>query len=144
MKTYTIIVNDKEYKVDIEQYSAYNAKVKIDNDEFSIKIKEPDKRLKIPRIVRKPIIPSSIPQPRRTETPGRDLSKGLVTAPIPGKILQLFVKLGDEVRTGQTLLIMEAMKMENEISAPINGVIKEIYVNMESDVLEGDKLLLID
>ena len=54
------------------------------------------------------------------------------------------VSLGKEVQEGQSLIILEAMKMENEIAAPRNGRVREVYVHVDSVVKTGDKLIVLD
>ena len=62
---------------------------------------------------------------------------------MPGKILDVKVKPGDAVKEGDFLLILEAMKMENEVVAPIKGVVKEVRVNPGDSVNRGDVLVII-
>jgi biotin carboxyl carrier protein len=67
-----------------------------------------------------------------------------VEAPMPGKIIKLLKSIGDMVKEGEPIMIMEAMKMENEMKAPYDGKITEIFVK-ENDTLEnGDKLFAIE
>jgi len=67
-----------------------------------------------------------------------------VTAPLPGKILSIKVKPGDQVKEADVLLILEAMKMENEILAPKAGVIKEIKVEADQSVDVGTPMVTIE
>ena len=67
----------------------------------------------------------------------------IVPAPIPGKVLSIKVKPGDTVQAGQVILILEAMKMENEITAPVDGQIKTILVTEGQAVNSGDTMLVI-
>ncbi len=67
-----------------------------------------------------------------------------VTAPIPGKVVKLRVAAGDRVSRGQRVIVLEAMKMENEIAAPADGVVKEIYVREGQAVDGGARLLLVE
>lgn len=66
-----------------------------------------------------------------------------VTAPMPGTILDVKVNVGDAVQAGQTVLILEAMKMENEIAAPAAGTVKAIHVSKGAAVNPGDVLITI-
>lgn len=66
-----------------------------------------------------------------------------VLAPLPGKILQLKVSEGDSIKAGDTLLILEAMKMENEIVANASGNVKKINVAVNDMVDTGDILMVI-
>lgn len=70
--------------------------------------------------------------------------KGAVTAQISGKVLKVNVKAGDAVSKGDVLLLLEAMKMENEIKAPSDGTVKEVPVVEGARVAEGDVLVVID
>ncbi len=67
---------------------------------------------------------------------------GEVRAPMPGLILKVLVEAGDTIDVGQPLLIMEAMKMENEIRSPVAGTVKEILV-AEQHPVEKDALLVV-
>ncbi len=65
-----------------------------------------------------------------------------VKSQMPGKIVRILVKAGDEVKKGQSLLVMEAMKMENEIKSPQDGVIKAVKVTEGQAIESGAELLL--
>jgi biotin carboxyl carrier protein len=67
-----------------------------------------------------------------------------VTAPIPGTVLSVKKKAGDSVNAGDVVLIIEAMKMENEIVAPRKGVIKEVRVSEGQNVKQRDLLYVIE
>ena len=69
---------------------------------------------------------------------------GGVTAPMPGVITDIRVKVGEQISEAQTLMILEAMKMENEISSGKFGVVKEIVVSSGQTVAAGDLLLVIE
>jgi glutaconyl-CoA decarboxylase len=84
----------------------------------------------------------SFPPPDRS-VPASTMDSGFVTAPIPGKILEVRVNVGDAVEAGQILAVMEAMKMENNITAPTSGAITEIRVQKGSDVATGDVIMII-
>ena len=75
-------------------------------------------------------------------TPAPDSGEGVVAAPVPGKVLSVNVKLGDIVKAGQLILLLEAMKMENEITAPKAGVIVSVAA-LGSNVQTGDELVKI-
>jgi biotin carboxyl carrier protein len=68
---------------------------------------------------------------------------GTVVAPMPGTVLQVAVKIGDRVSKGQTLLVLEAMKMENEIMAPAAGVVSELNITQGVSVNAGDILVIL-
>ncbi|GAB4431684.1 MAG: hypothetical protein OHK0040_01170 [bacterium] len=72
------------------------------------------------------------------------LDEGDVTTPIPGKIVSILVKKGENVKLGQPVLIVEAMKMENEIHSPKDGVVSEIYVSEGDNVMPDEALIKIE
>jgi biotin carboxyl carrier protein len=69
---------------------------------------------------------------------------GAVTAIMPGKIIRVLVKEGDEVQEGDVLCVLEAMKMENELRASKSGVVKEVTVEPGSDVEMGEVLVVVE
>lgn len=71
------------------------------------------------------------------------VSGTIVSSPLPGNVLAIEVNPGEAVKAGQVLVLIEAMKMENEIVAPCDGVVKQILVNKGAVVATGDKLLVI-
>lgn len=66
---------------------------------------------------------------------------GILKALMPGRVVRLLVKNGDSVHRGQSLLILEAMKMENDIQSPVDGVVDEIFVNAGDTIEAGGQLL---
>ena len=76
-------------------------------------------------------------------TPADNTASQVLEAPTPGNIVRLDVKPGDQVTLNQTLLVMEAMKMESEVKAPCPGTVGEVYVATGETVQSGDALLSI-
>jgi len=72
------------------------------------------------------------------------LAQETVEVPIAGKIISVEVKLGDEVKEGDTICILESMKMEHPILAPVDGTITQIGVTAEQIVKPGDLISIID
>ncbi|MBU4001761.1 MAG: biotin/lipoyl-binding protein [Proteobacteria bacterium] len=75
--------------------------------------------------------------------PTLPVGSGVITAQIPGLILQIKVSVGDAVKVGQVVAVMEAMKMENDIASQVAGTVKEIRVQKGSEVSTGDVLMII-
>jgi biotin carboxyl carrier protein len=71
-------------------------------------------------------------------------SKGGVKSPLPGVIKDIKCKVGDDIKRGQTILVLEAMKMENNINSDKDGKVVEIKVNKGDSVLEGTDLIIIE
>ena len=80
----------------------------------------------------------------RSPAPVRANVAGGVPAQLSGKVLRVAVAVGDTVESGQLLLVLEAMKMENEINAPKAGTVKDIPVGEGAQVAEGDTLIVIE
>ncbi len=72
------------------------------------------------------------------------MSREIVEVPIAGKIISVEVKSGDEVKEGDTICILESMKMENPIVAPVGGTIIEVGVTPEQVVKPGDTIAIIE
>ncbi len=71
-------------------------------------------------------------------------SAGEIKAPMPGKILEVIVKKGDEVDTGDPVAILEAMKMENELKSPLRGTVSDIHIQAGDSVEKNQPLMEID
>ncbi|TFG94152.1 MAG: biotin/lipoyl-binding protein, partial [Myxococcales bacterium] len=76
--------------------------------------------------------------------PGSEAPSGGLVAPMPGKVIELRVRAGQSVRAGETLLVLEAMKMEHPIRAPEDGIVSEVRVALGEQVENGALLLLVE
>jgi biotin carboxyl carrier protein len=75
---------------------------------------------------------------------GDDRSPKKVTAPMPGKVVRLLVREGDEVKTGAGVAVVEAMKMQNEIKSPKRGTVRKVLVSEGAAVNAGDVLVIVE
>ena len=78
------------------------------------------------------------------ETPAKEMGPIVIGAPMAGRIVSVKTSVGAKVSEGEALVVLEAMKMENEIAAPKNGTVREVYAKPGSLVKAGDKLVLIN
>jgi biotin carboxyl carrier protein len=124
-------------------------KVKVDDEVFQIEVEELDKGGVISREtispVSEPISPPTIaqmasPQQKATKSAA---APGVISAPLPGKISTIAVKEGDTLKRGGLLLLIEAMKMENELFAPYDCTVKKVFVTVGQMVEMGEQLLEI-
>lgn len=76
-------------------------------------------------------------------TKSNAVAEGLVVSPMPGRVLKVLVKEGDEVEAGAPLVVVEAMKMENEFKAPFDGVVESVHVQAGQTVESGAKLVVV-
>lgn len=131
MKKFNITVNGKTYEVDVEEIGGVSA----------------------PAPVRRQEAPAAAPSPAKAATPAPAPAPAApapaveggeaVTSPMPGTILDIKVNVGDSVADGAVLVILEAMKMENEIMASRAGKVLSINVNKGASVNSGDVLVVI-
>jgi biotin carboxyl carrier protein len=142
MATYKVRSGDREHTVTVVDHPGGGATVTVEGQSFEV---EPVSNPVSPSPSRPTPVPAASPpaarpQPKRAAP----AAGGSIVAPISGKILAVKVKVGDEVAAGQVVLILEAMKMENNVHAPTDGVVKEIAVSEGSEVGDGDLLLVIE
>lgn len=147
MKKFDLIINNKHYIVEIENVGYESAEVIVNGTEFQVHINREQQSLEdnIPKIVSHiEENKDKVPKAQVTTPQGVDTGLDSIKAPMPGLILQILVNAGDKVTSGQPVLKMEAMKMENEIRSPENGTIKEIHVSAQQNVSEGQVLISLE
>ncbi len=89
-------------------------------------------------------MPSASPAaPMVSPPPSATAASGAILTPIPGQIISITVSLGEQVRTGQKLLVLEAMKLENSITATIDGTVSEILIAEGDVVNQGQPLIIL-
>jgi len=136
MRKFRIKVDGKAYEVEVEEIGENKS------SEGTISAPQPViTKVKEESIKPKPAKVSNSPVPSKAPTAA--VAGEEVVAPMPGKVLQLKVSEGDSVKEGDTLLILEAMKMENEIIANASGSIKKIIAAVNNMVDTGDVLMVI-
>ncbi|TFG91749.1 MAG: biotin/lipoyl-binding protein [Candidatus Atribacteria bacterium] len=136
MRKFQIKVDGKVYEVEVEEVGG--------NESSSGTISVP--RPAAAKVAEEPVsqkAAKSSTSPAPAKAPAAAVAGEEVAAPMPGKILQLKVAEGGSVKEGDTLLILEAMKMENEIVANTSGIVKKINVAANDMVDTGDVLLVI-
>ena len=152
MKKYSLKINGNSYEVKIDDINEAStlAHVTVNGTKYDVEIaggKAP--------VVKKPQVTAAPEATGLSVTPKTPIATkpaaaapaagGLkVACPLPGTVLSINVKEGDTVAAGQTLLVLEAMKMENNIDAERGGVVKQVLVQAGATVMEGDVLLVIE
>lgn len=143
MKTYKFKINGKDYQVRVEDTGTG----KLDVEAGGVRYKVELEKSETPRV-------RPADKPHREEQPiaqkpatqkSRESSNAAnrIKSPLPGTVLDVNVSVGDSVKEGQKLLVLEAMKMENAIEADAAGIVKEINVRKGDAVLEGDVLIVL-
>ena len=147
---YEYKVKGVDYVVEIEDIEGNIANVTVNGIPFEVEMKQPVKVGKQKAKLGTPAAPVAFPKadaPAATQeaTPAAaPAANGKpVVAPLPGTINDIKVKVGDKVNVGDTVVILEAMKMQNNIEAESAGTIASINVNKGDAVMEGDTLVVI-
>ncbi|EJX00567.1 biotin carboxyl carrier protein [gut metagenome] len=143
MKEYNYKINGRSYKVVIGNIENNVADVEVNSTHYRVEMEEQPKAAPKPVVTPRPAAPATpVAQPARSTA--STAGKSGVKSPLPGVILDIKVKVGDTVSKGQTVIILEAMKMENNINADKDGIVTAINVNKGDSVLEGNDLIIIE
>ncbi len=145
MKNFKFTINGNEYDAEIIGIEENTAEVSVNGVSYTVEIDRKMQTVKTPKLVRTMAVPStdSHPSVSKTASPSAPKGTGSIKSPLPGVILEIFVREGDTVKIGQKLLMLEAMKMENNINADKEGRVSSIKVGKGDSVMEGDILIVI-
>jgi len=145
-----LVINGKEYSVVISDFNAYEAVIAVNSKKYAVVIKD----LGIEQV--SDVTPQEGPEAKeeqaatqsKTQQPAYHRPTSVVQAnsvvtPLPGMIQKIFVRVGDTVKVGQPILVLEAMKMENEITSNFAGEVKEIKCREGESVPEGAVLVVL-
>ena len=145
MKKFKIKINGSEYEVDIHKVEGNLAHLTVNEVDFDVEIE--GLKTNPTRMSTKPAkkpeaseMQSSTPVVKPHVVP---TSAHVVKSPLPGVILDIRANVGDSVKVGQVIMVLEAMKMENNIEADRAGVIEKVNPGKGDSVLEGDVLFTI-
>ncbi|KAA6316404.1 Glutaconyl-CoA decarboxylase subunit gamma [termite gut metagenome] len=143
MKQYKYKINGNLYNVTVNDVEENIAHVEVNGTPYKIELDKPIPavRKSISRPAAAPKTESGTPVVARPAASGK---KDGVRSPLPGVVLDVRVKEGDVVKKGQVLIVLEAMKMENNINAHKEGKVVAINVNKGDSVLEGAELVIIE
>ena len=132
MRKFMINVNGNSYEVEVEEVTEGGSVSRPATPAARVTPKVPaaPKAAPAPKVEKKEVVVSQ--------------GQEVVESPMPGNIWKVMVKEGDQVQAGDILLILEAMKMENEILAPRDGVVSSVNTTEGSAVNTGDKLVVLD
>ena len=144
MKEYKYKINGNLYNVVIGDIEDNIAHVEVNGTHYTVEMEKKPKAAPAPKPVIRPVAkPTVTPAAAPAAKPAASAKSG-VKSPLPGVILDIKVNVGDEVKKGQTVIILEAMKMENSINADKDGKVTAINVSKGESVLEGTDLVIIE
>ena len=143
---YKITVNNKTYEVEVENINARPVIAFVDGDRFEVMPEHGNQaeagkeshKIKN-KVEKKPFNPN---QPSMgSHSPNLALSGNAQTAPLPGTVVEVFIKAGEKVEAGQVILIIEAMKMKNSIRSVFSGMVSEVLVSAGQSVAHKQALI---
>lgn len=139
MKKFKFTIRGHDYDVEVQSLEGQVARVEVNGTKYKVEIHAEKKASKTPTLVRK-----EVPRAKDAHKIQKGSSLHVVKAPLPGIIMNVLVKEGDEVTKGSKLLVYEAMKMENSLVSERDGIIKSVKVLAGDSILQGDVLLEIE
>ena len=153
MNKYQYKVQGVDYEVEIEEVEGNIAKVNVNGIPFEVELQKPINAAKHPTITR-PKVTAPVAAPVAAATASQPVAPAAaaaapagsgtpVKAPLPGTITELKVQEGQQVNVGDVVLVLEAMKMQNNIEAEYAGTVTAVNVNAGDSVMEGSVLLTI-
>lgn len=143
MKEYKYKIDGKEYAVKIDKIEGDQAQLEVNGTPYSVEIIQEKKET--PKVA-KPTpaaAPAATAAPAPAAAPASTGNGKAVKAPLPGVIISVDVQVGQQVKRGQQVAVLEAMKMENGINAECDGTITEVKVKAGDSILEGTDIVII-
>ncbi len=148
--SYILDVGRKQYHVDISRPTPTSLSLLIDGSAFEVFLSREDRKWYVTVGSQVHVVEVEDPRSRRGRDPfllthaGEETGKKVITAQMPGKVVRVLVGLDEEVKSGQGLLVIEAMKMQNEIKSPKAGRVIELAAAVGKPVNSGDFLIAIE
>lgn len=142
MKQYKFKINGNEYNVAINSVEGKNASVTVNGTPYNVELEESAAATPVSAPVQAAPAPAPVQQVAPAPAPAAGAGKA-VTSPLPGVIIAVKVNVGDTVKVGQEVAVLEAMKMENSIEADCAGTVTAIHVAKGDSVLEGASIVTI-
>ncbi len=140
MKRFKFTIRGNEYEVDIKSFDEGIAKLDVNGTSYNVELHKEEKPIKTPILMRSAV--SNPANAHKIKKSKNSIYK--IEAPLPGNIMQIFVKEGDTVNKGDNILIYEAMKMENKLQADKEGKVASIKIATGDSVLQGDILVELE
>jgi biotin carboxyl carrier protein len=139
MKSYKFKVNDNGYTVNIKSHENNVINLEVNGTLYEVKMKEEIKKTKTPTLVR-----AASKRPAEPLKVNPKSQKTRIVAPIPGVVLSLDVEVGDVLKVGDRMLVLEAMKMENNIVCEKAGTITDIKISVGQQVLQDELMIELE
>jgi len=148
MKKFKFTIEGTSYSVNVKSVEGNQAEIEVNGKNYAVGLEEEVNPLKTPILVRKEVVTkpgeNKITAKTAPMPPSNKPSANGIKAPLPGSIIRVVAKVGDTVKEGDLLLVMESMKMENNILSEKNGVVKSITVEAGQTVMQDDILIELE
>ncbi|WP_291866838.1 biotin/lipoyl-containing protein [Maribacter sp.] len=139
MKNFAFKINENSYKVKIVSQENNKIELEVNGTSYAVEMDKDIKSKKTPTLVR-----AASKRPAEPLKVNPTSSKTKIVAPIPGTILSLNIKIGDVIKVGDSLLILEAMKMENNIVAEKAGTVTAMNIAVGQQVLQNEVMIELE
>lgn len=143
MKEYKYTINGNKYEVAINEIADNTATVTVNGEAYKVEM-EPEAKVEKPKVKVKPVAAQPVAASSETTSTAKVNAQNAVKAPLPGVITEIKVAVGDDVKVGDTVVVLEAMKMANNLDAEKAGKVTAICVQAGQSVMEGDALVVIE
>lgn len=146
MKEYRYTIDGNKYEVAINEVNDTTAKVTVNGTEYNVEWEKPAEEkpvVKVQPVVAKPAAMTVAAAPAAATT-AAPANGNAIKTPLPGVIIDVKVAVGDTVKKGDTIVVLEAMKMENNINADRDGKIVSVHVKKGDTVADGAALAVIE
>lgn len=145
MKVFKYKINGSPYRVVVQHSDSESVELEVNGTPYRVELDQKDKKplSQIQRVTKS----TSTSEPISTSKPAvvpKASTGSSVKSPLPGVVLEIKVSVGDTVKTGDVIMVLEAMKMENNIQADADGVVAKISVEKGASILEGAELIVIE
>ena len=144
MKEYKYRINGNEYAVSINEVCDTTAKVTVNGAEYNVEWKKPVEEKPVVKVQPVAAKPAAAPAPAAKPAAPAPAGGYSIKTPLPGVIIDVKVNVGDAVAKGQTVVVLEAMKMENNINADRDGKVAAIQVAKGDTVADGAVLVVLE
>jgi len=146
MKKFKFTIEGTSYSVNVKSVEGNQAEIEVNGKSYAVGLEQEVNTLKTPILVRKEVQskPGDNKITVKTTPSSSKPSANSIKAPLPGSIIRVEAKVGDSVKVGDLLLVMESMKMENNILSEKTGVIKNIAVEAGQAVMQDDVLIELE
>lgn len=142
MKEYKYTINGKQYEVAINEVNDTAANVTVNGEQFNVEWEKPKEEK--PAVKVQPVAKPATKPAQAAAPAAAPVSGNAIKTPLPGVIIDVKVNVGDMVKKGDTVVVLEAMKMENNINADRDGKVAAIQVAKGDTVADGTALVVLE